>query len=206
MKKLKFHILIASIALLSACASYPPPRFEDNLYINPKYEFTLGVPDGWERTTKIPDEFVAITPPGSMRGVKAVLKNRMSRGVIIIKPDKTILSLDLILLDSKASLKGIKNKYRRDGVKIQKRFKEIEFYSSEVYEPVPGMAAGEVLAMVIVEAGPITGIRKDYIYECHQDDMCMISILLITNNDFYDQNVAVLDEMISSIDVGPVEQ
>jgi len=79
--------LVVVLSLLSACATYPPPKIEGNSYQNYRYGFVLQLPGGnWKATKEVPDSMEIRMKTGVMfpRKPQLVLLNSETNGSIII--------------------------------------------------------------------------------------------------------------------------
>lgn len=70
-------LLIATLG----CATYPPPSIQNGYYINPKYAFSVKVPEGWVEVDQIPDSF-AKTWPTNPGNIKTMFFDKDTNGLI----------------------------------------------------------------------------------------------------------------------------
>jgi len=50
------HLVVWGVLLIViSCASVEPPRVENGFYINPEYNFSFRIPDGWEMAEGLPE-------------------------------------------------------------------------------------------------------------------------------------------------------
>ncbi|MCG8696627.1 MAG: hypothetical protein MI922_01125 [Bacteroidales bacterium] len=95
--RILFFALVFSIAV--SCTSIPP-RIENGMCVNPKYEYSFKVPDSWINIDVIPEEYKNITLGRTVKD-KIVFLNSETNGIITITNKtisttnkKTIIDLD----------------------------------------------------------------------------------------------------------------
>jgi hypothetical protein len=79
--------LAALLVLVSACATYPPPKIEGNRYQNYRYGFTLELPgEPWKQTEKLPAWFESWMHSAdlSTSTIKLALFNNQTNAFIVV--------------------------------------------------------------------------------------------------------------------------
>jgi hypothetical protein len=126
--KNKHMVVWGMLLLIISCAAVEPTRVENGLYINPAYQFSLCVPDGWETSEELPGMFekrIPFVSRGKFKATFSDLKNKCFILVSAEKPeadwvsfkmysDKFIASLDEIFArEKKTFLKNPASNYYR---------------------------------------------------------------------------------------------
>ena len=192
-------LLIIFTSFISACTSFPPPRIENGVYLNPEYEFSVSIPPGWVQTEKVPDWMKDPDTISFENKVKNMFFNNKSNGVIIIATDKTIFDL------KKLSSEKIKEIFEKDIKQFVDRARKkplIKDISYEVYSPstliipspvsfIEGRSESELFIFRLVSKG--------FLYNCQEDDTCYVVISLISLSNTYEQNKEVYENVLKSL-------
>jgi hypothetical protein len=86
-----FPILLALTLLGCATTKYPPPIIKDGYYLNPEYQFSVKVPEGWQVSHEIPDSFKQIFLAYEEKSIPVLFLNTRTGGLIYIHVQKTNL-------------------------------------------------------------------------------------------------------------------
>jgi hypothetical protein len=92
MKKFIFTTLLILIFLVG-CATYPPARIENGRYLNPRYRYSIEIPEGWTPIEEIPDVMRRIIPYKQRKGINIILFNKENGGAILIATEKFEFSI-----------------------------------------------------------------------------------------------------------------
>ena len=201
MKRLFIIILFISPFLFN-CATGPPARIEDGRYINPKFEYSIQTPIGWQVSEKLPKWLKNEMPFNAHRLIRVVFLNNDINGIIGISSEKTVF--DLSVLDSK-QLKDVfvkKCKKQKEVSEKNPYIKEYDyeihdsgFWSNAWYEPQHIVTHKFCIQ---TEFQKIKGESRSYLYNCRTDDTCSMEIFLVSDVKTFDENYPVFEAVINS--------
>ena len=97
-KRLPFVLI--SLIFFTACAT--PPKFENGRYINPKYQFSVKMPEGWRHINKVPGWLREGMTQYEASQFKILFLNQKSNGIIGVLCDKSVLGMLLLTFDGGA--------------------------------------------------------------------------------------------------------
>jgi len=206
------------------CATAPPPRMENNIYINPKYQFSIEAPEGWEPTNIIPTWAtgeVGLTFSGlGIPEVQIIFINNETKGLIIIRSEKTIFDFRIV------SWKGQRNRMRKLLEKNKAEFEknpDFRNYSYVLMYEKPRLETRACItgAFSFQYCPVIIGyeafeyeinfrkmrVKKTLLmYTCDKDDTCFVGINLVSDDKTFDRNHQVYDQVVESFNCGLLRQ
>ena len=105
MKRLTLAVLLV---IVSACATYPPPKIENGCFHNYKYGFMLNLPAAdWVPLEEPPPQLQVGTPRELRKNLMLALINKETDGIIVLLSDKTRLSPQEIVTHSASLQAGL---------------------------------------------------------------------------------------------------
>ncbi len=189
--------------LLSSCATGPPARIEEGKYINPRFEYAIQTPIGWQVSKRIPDWLKSSLPFEVKRIIKVIFLNNDTNGMIAVCSDKTII--DLSRIDSKKLKNAFVKRFEKQKEVNKKNpyIKEYEyeihdsgFWSNAWYEP-QHVVTQKIFSQT--EFQKIKAESRSYLYSCRTDDTCEMEIFLVSDVKTFDQNYPVFEAVINSM-------
>jgi len=96
----KYFPAFCIIAIFVSCSTIGPPKVENGTYINPEFEFSVKMPDGWMNSKPIPPWVLEQIPPSEKINLKFMFTNTepqlgiMSKGHILASCSKLEISWD----------------------------------------------------------------------------------------------------------------
>lgn len=191
---------ILCVCFFTSCATIPPPRIENGLYINPKYEYSIKLPENWTQKEEIPDWLNNNVSSDTKNMIKIIFFNNDTNGMIIIANDDTIV--DLQGINGKQLGNIFEKSLSREAEKIRKK-PYVKNVSYTVYEPASIITPSLVStteAFIETEFAKMVIENNGYLYVCQEDDTCMLSISLISLSRTFDENKKVFEEVIKSLE------
>jgi len=187
-------LLLMSIILIASCATYPPSRIENGTYLCPKYEYSIDIPDEWQRVEKTPDWI------GFSYVFKLMILNENSDGFIVINHNKSIFSLGLITLDSGYFLKASRKDIARQA-KTFSKFKGFKNFESDLGVPYACYDTPCHFLKISFETDLFMANKEVAVFNCREDDMCEVIVLLFSKHANHKKNYAVYDKVLKSLKV-----
>ena len=192
-------IIVMCVCFFTSCASVPPPRIENGLYINPEYSYSIKLPSGWVQKEKIPDWLKDDVSSDFTDKIKIVFFNNETNGMIIVANNKSIF--DLQNINSKQLRDALEKVLECEVEKLKKR-PYLENVSYKVYKPSSIITPELVTVMegiVATEFMKLTIQNNGFIYVCENDDACIFSISLISLSRTFEENKKAFESIISSL-------
>lgn len=187
-------IIAVSLLFLTSCASFPDPKTENGTYTNYKYEFAIDIPDGWDVKNEYPAYFKRVMPYENRQYTTLLLFNNKTNAMIIIENTKTFMSYDLYALYRDSAIKGVEDicKARK---KIMDGHKYCKNYNYEILDIDHWIERVDFSP----ETQELKMINNCYFYGCHKDDMCLVDVILISNADTFNVNMATYNQILDSL-------
>lgn len=196
----KLLVILMTVCFLASCASVPPPRVENGLYINPKFQYSIKLPQGWVQKEDIPDWLKKDVSSDLRDKIQIVFFNNETNGAIIIANDKTFI--DLQSCSKKQISNAIEKALKREVDNVRSK-PYVEKINYTVYEPsslnTPNLIS-VTEGTVATEFMKVALENNSFIYMCDDDDTCVFSIILISLSRTFEENKKVFKEIIDSLD------
>ncbi len=87
--KIKNIMICGVLSLVISCAAVEPAKVENGLYINQRYQFSLGVPAGWKVSEEIPPMLKKGMSFVSAKKFKAAFSDLNNKRFILVMAEKT---------------------------------------------------------------------------------------------------------------------
>lgn len=203
----KIFLSIIALFFLAGCATFPPPKIQDGRYINPRYGFSIEVPDGWLQTEKIPPWIFETLSDEQKSHICIMFFNNNTNGLICIISDKPVPSIPPSALNETPSFDNVipgslKDVYIYQPMKqeFEKRKQQliknsyIKNYSYKIYS----------IKKCTEEFSYVTEFEKMEIrvecmmYACQKDDTCAVEFFLISDIKTFDENYEVFNKVADS--------
>ena len=193
--RIRFFIIL--FLVVYGCSTTPPPRIENGRYINPKYKFSIELPEGWVQTDKMPDWAKTAIPIAKRSIIKTMFFNNDTNGWIALECEKTIFDLRAL---SDFKIREIFTDFYEKRKKEIKKISFIKDYSYEIYGPCYDyclFAREEIYAET--EFQKIKAEKRAFLHSCYGDDTCHVGIMLISDSKTFDENFQVYYKVTDSI-------
>ncbi len=185
--------ILIFICLISACSTLPPPYIDNGVYINPKYEYSIKIPQGW-----IQDNKAKILKALEGKSKVAFL-NKQTKGSIAIIIDKKFPSLRYLSNDKIEEIKEGFEKGFKPGLEEIKKLPNFINISYEIYSFSYCIEPCLFLSMEM-EFEEIKVKNHGFNYSCQNDDTCTLSIFLYSSSDTYEENKETFKDMLKSLE------
>lgn len=198
--KIKTNLSISITFFLGAtfgCATHPPARIENGLYINPKYAFSIRVPEGWQQTEKTPPWMNKGMPPDKRAKIRIMFFNKGTNGIIFVASKKTFVSFDSVSRHGDRVYEDMKSKFQKEKER-QEKLPYVKYYSYE-FSYIREWSEEVLLE---TEMFVMKGKARGFLYGCHQDDSCIVSVNLVSEVKTFDQNYEVFEKVVKSLRTG----
>lgn len=214
MKRILITLTVCLFSL-TACATFPPPEISNGRYINPKYGFSIEVPDGWFQTEKAPTWLKAAFTENDRSKIRIMFFNNETNGLVYIVSDKPDHSIPPAALDEMLSSDNVDDPISLDNIipgtfadymyqpmkqMFEKRKQQllkdshIKNYSYKIYN-----IKKHTEEYSYETEFNKTEVRFEYLlYRCQGDGACVIGIVLISDVKTFDENYAVFNKVIGS--------
>ena len=196
MKKTVIMLMLTS--LFMGCATAPPPRIENGYYIFPKHEFSVKMSIDWKHTTKIPAWIKPFVPPDVRNKTRTMYFNNNTIGMIIISSYKSIWSYDLVTFDPEKYRKNIRDLFEKKKKNFEKKSECISYN----YELISNDEFDED-AYMVNDLMKMRTITKYFVYDCCEDDTCIIQITMVSEENNLSKNKPVFNMVIKSFKNNP---
>lgn len=204
MKKI-LPIWTLTLLLFTACATFPPPKIQDGRYINPKYGFSIKVPNGWKQTKKAPD-WMNLLPESKGSPRLVMLSNQGRDGIIFIASDKLIPSVPFSEFNEIPSFDNVipgsfgdytyqpmKQGFEKRKQQLSKN-RHIKNYSYKLRD-IKSFTEEYSYKTKFYEIE----MRAEYVmYECQGDETCIVGISLYSNIKMFDENYKAFNKVVDS--------
>lgn len=205
----KIFLLIIALFVFAGCATFPPPEIVNGRYINPRYGFSIEVPDGWLQTEKAQTWLKDTLTEDDRSQIRIMFFNNETNGLICIMSDKTTPSVPSSALDENETFSfdnvipgSFQDVYTYQPMKqeFEKRKQQliknsyIKNYSYKIYslkkytEKFSYETEFEKMEIRI----------KCMMYACQKDDTCAVVFFLITDIKTFNENYAVFNKVVDS--------
>ena len=178
--------------IVSACATYPPPKIQNGCYYNYEYGFMLDLPAAdWVPLEEPPPQLKVGTPRELRKNLMLALINKETDGIIVLLSDKTQLSPQEIVMHSDRLQAGLfvglgkhpETKYARHCHDSSAYLQDWDICVE--FEHEDAISKSEV--NMFVRIFPVG------------NNVNMITIVFASNNITYDQNFPAFVEVVKSL-------
>jgi hypothetical protein len=216
------------VALAAGCVSYPPAAIVDGYFVNRQYAFALKMPEKWTLENSVPERFLPNNHrrpnefgqrpsvqrsqmrdmyPNRPQGVTAtwnigvfsdsVFVNEAGTAVIALDVDKGIFDL------SQKSIQAIQRMLERALSHEQSAVKgyigAIEDLQYSI-SPECVTSSPALLARRSYRQGKLRCANKLYAFTVEEDDTCALNITLISEEEAFEENLAVFNRITKTLD------
>lgn len=190
------------IAIFVSCSTIPPPKVENGTYINPEFEFSVKIPDGWVNSKPIPPWVLEKIPPSEKINLKFMFTNTepqlgiISKGRILASCSKLDTSWEKLLL-SWDRVRTILIKKLEKKKKDTDKKSSIKKYSYRAYirpKDVSLMPA----CYEEIDAYHLKLLRKSFYYKCSDQMACKIIFYSISTPGMFKTNSKAYRKMIQT--------
>ena len=193
------------IAIFVSCSTIEPPKVENGIYINPKFGFSVKIPDGWVNSWPIPPWVLEQIPPSEKINLKFMFTNTepqlgiMSKGRILASCSKLEISWEKLLLSwDKARPILIKTlgKKKKDANKKS----SVKKYSYRTYNLSKDVCLIPACYEEI-DAYHLKLLRKCFYYKCSDQMACKIIFYAISTPGMFKINSQAYRKMIQTFTI-----
>jgi len=187
-------------AMICACGfrNWAPVVTEEE-YVNPFYEFSVKIPEGWAHTQIIPEWFRKGLSHSDMEHLKIMFYNNRSNGIIGIKSDRYVLDW------AYAPTSQFKKAWIEYCESEKKKYNGIHgmVYSYNINDPSPSywydphVSFTERLYYNNEDQKIIMEFRN-LIYSCDNSETCFITFFIVSESAFFNINIVVYEKIIES--------
>lgn len=194
-----FYLIV--FVLLAGCATLPPDRIENNAYISAKYEFEVYIPAGFTATKEFPSWMDGYIKDQDKKYLLFLLFNKNINGIIYVYGRKSCFCYDISTFNIHKRMdeyfKKTKEKIKKD--KYTRDYKYSELGGCNCFSGVCGFYEEFIIDTEFME---IKAKKKTFIYGCHNDDTCFITIALASDSKFFNSNNKAFELMVESLKTG----
>ncbi len=191
------RLTIIFLAVTVGCASTPPSRVENNRYYNPRYEFSLQIPTGWEYSEVVPDWYLQSLAPEERGKVKLVLLNSDQKAFISVSADLFKVSLFEISMAEERFDNSLEKLYQDRKETLAKE--GIVDYRHKIYKrkdcATGCIVAGEEWSSA---DNQFNIVKKEVMYRCYNDKTCSVIFLLLSKKETFSENNLRFSEVVAS--------
>ncbi|MGD2270473.1 MAG: hypothetical protein PVI06_08750 [Desulfobacterales bacterium] len=202
--KNKYPVILAFIFVMG-CATAPEPTFENGIYSNPEFGFSINLPEGWVNSETISPWIIREIPPSESANLKVLFTSMfpefgiMSKGRILASCSKLQIPWTDVMAKRDALRKQqLKALSKRKSVLTQRR--QIKDYFSGVHA-LSGHSYPLPFFEEKIDAYEIRAIREGFIYRCQDTETCCIVFYLISPPDKLNRNYTDYRKVVKSLRV-----
>ncbi|MCK5340969.1 MAG: hypothetical protein KAJ60_07835 [Desulfobulbaceae bacterium] len=196
------------LLLLYGCAPHQRPRFEEGLYLNPEYEFSLQTPSGWESVETLPGWLTHEMPTAKKNLIRVLFLHPNKRDLMIVTSERSTSGRILNFLDGGAAIQQVINMYYNQR---QQALAGVPFVEKFSYSTKGGSGHGRRPGIIGVEeiffkgaaGSAMQSVKTDCVYECHGSTTCFVSLMLLSGSDTYEENFKIYEDVLASLSSRP---
>jgi len=197
----KAIITILSVAIFTVgCATYPPAKTENGIYTNPKCEFSIKTPDGWDQTDNLPANISRALPIHISQTIQTLFTHRKTGGYIVVGCIKSIFDFR----DSEGyELGKFLTKHFEKQAELAYTTSYVKSFDYEVYNTYVGSSLLEYVTISTeIESSSsetFKTLSHGYWHSCHMDDTCSVDVCLISESETFDNNLPAFESVVESL-------
>ena len=195
---MKRLVWVVVVLLVSACATYPPPKIEGNRYQNYRHGFVLELPgEPWKPTEKLPAWFESwmLASGNPTSTIQLVLFNNQTNAFIVVNCWKRPPPIERVWASlAYEGFEMVLEKEKEESLKSD-RITRFEYELSREFPRFHWSV--EVDSETEVQKSSV--IRKGNNYPIH-DDTHYFEIMLWSNQLTFNENLEIFDKMYKSFE------
>ncbi len=190
------------IATFISCSTTPPPEVVNGTYINPEFEFSIKIPNGWVNSTPIPPWVLDEIPPSEKNNLKFMFTNTepqlgiMSKGRILASCSRLGVPWQKLLLawDKERSILIKKLEKKKKDADKESSLKKYSYRTYNRSKNLSLMPAG----YEEIDAYHLKLLRKCFYYKCSDQTACKIIFYAISTPGMFKINSKAYRKMIQT--------
>ncbi len=199
----RFFLTILTIIIVGSCKTVPEPKFENGIYTNPEFGFSVRLPEGWENATAIPRWVLENIPQPETHDLKFMFTNAEPEIGIITKA-RILASCSKLELPWQKVLDD-RGEFRQQLVQRLAKRKSatgenphIKNYSFKTYS-LSGHSYPFPIYEEKIDAYHLKLINKGFLYKHYDGDVCQLVFYLISPPGELENNINPYESVINSL-------
>lgn len=193
----KYVAVWAVLLMVMGCAAVEPARVENNRYFNPAYQFSLGVPSGWEVSHEIPKTLRKGMSFVSGQKFKATFSDLDNRRFILVSAERTELDWVSLKMHSDKFIASLGDFYAGQKRKFLKQSGWHD-YRYEIYQDrIERCQDHCIVTQVDFHVQDLMATGHNIIYKSNYGIVYTVSVILIAREE---QHAAGLEAFKTVVD------
>ncbi|WP_419659272.1 uncharacterized protein Dvar_81580 [Desulfosarcina variabilis str. Montpellier] len=192
---------ILSLTLIMGCVATKPSFVENGLYINPKYQFSLQVPEGWTVSNEIPESFSKKMSILDRYKFKATFSDLNNKRFIVIAAEKTDAGWTSFKMYSDRFISSLDGFYARD----KKRFSSKpgwKYYNYSIFnDNIEECSNACIASEILMQCQDLKAIANSIIYKGSYGKLYSVSIVLVSRESKYDSGLVHFKKTVDSFEM-----
>ncbi len=198
--KLKLVVLLIVLLIMTGCAPIKPARVENGLYINPTFQFSLHVPDGWEVSEKIPVLIEKELSFVTKHKIKTTFSNFDNKCFILVSAETTETDWMSFKMYADKVIASLDTSYAKDQKKFLSK-PESKYYRYKVYrDKIENCNKDCLAAKVEFNANDLKSTGYNIIYN-HNGMVYTTTLILLARDTHYENSLRVFQTVVDSFRV-----
>lgn len=203
----KIFLSIMALLFFAGCATFPPPEIVNGRYINPRYGFSIEVPEGWCQTEKAPTWLKDTLTEDDRSQIRIMFFNNETNGLVCIMSDKPVPSIPPSALDETISFDNVIPGSFQDVYTYQPMKQEFEKRKQQLIKnsyiknysyKIHSLKKYTEKFSYETEFNKMEVRSECILYRCREDDTCAVVFFLISDIKTFNENYAVFNKVVDS--------
>lgn len=195
---IKHIVTLGLLLLLVSCAKVEPPRVENGLYINPAYQFSLRVPDGWEVSEQGPISLKKELSFLTNKKIKTTFSDFSNKCFILVAAERTEMDWTSFKMYDDKFTSSLDSYYAREKKKYAKD-PDVQNYQYEIYtNQIENCAGNCIAAKLEFQAQDLMVTGHNIVYKSNSQMLYTVTLILISREQQQASNVKIYQTVVDS--------
>lgn len=190
-------VLFLSFTIIT-CAHHQPPKYLYGVYTNPKQNYKIELPSGWDQCKEWP-AWLTSFPVANYKDCDLVISNRENNGIIIICSGKILANLEKFNENQRSDFFFKFLDEQREKIESQPSYSD---YRAEIISTNIDGAPNLIYTQSSRLGNKELGLRlfvEGYSYTCNGDDTCFLEVFLISKKKSFEANRSQLSQLTNEL-------
>lgn len=186
------------LLLTISCATVEPPRVENKLYINPQYQFSVRVPDGWDNSEKLPGFLKKGMPFSAQQKFKTIFSDLDNKCVILVGAEKTKADWASFKMYSDRFISSL-DKFLANEKKKRLKDPNCVYYRYEIYRnQIENCDDNCIATKIDFQITDLKAKGHNIIYKSNYGQLYTVTLIFIAREDQYTNGLKVFESVTNS--------
>ena len=196
--KYKYMVVLGVFLFTISCAGVEQTRVENDLYINPAYQFSLRVPDGWEASEGLPEGLKESMSFLTRQNFKATFFDLKNKCFILVSAEKTRADWTSFKMYSDKFITSLENFFAREKKKFLNKAGS-NYYRYEVYrDKIESCDRDCIASRIDFQITDLKCSGNNILYKSNNGALYSAALILIAREDQYEKSLRALEEVTNS--------